>query len=50
MQQRRQWFQRFDGPYTTLWWVLPDHIPTAEEAKERLEFLRVHEETAYASP
>src|ERR1700731_3800104 len=48
MQQRHQWFQRFDGPYTTLWWVLPNHIPTAEEAKERLEFLRIHGETAYA--
>ena len=48
MQQRLQWFQRFNGPYMALWWVLPDHIPTVEEAKERLEFLRIHGETAYA--
>ncbi len=48
LQRRRQWFQRFDGPYTTLWWVPSGHIPTVEEAKERLEFLRAHGETPYA--
>ncbi len=48
MKQRRRWFQRFDGPYTTLWWIPQGHIPTVEEAKERLESLRVHGETAYA--
>jgi Domain of unknown function (DUF3291) len=48
MQQRRQWFQHHAGPYTALWWVLPEHIPTTEEAKERLEFLRIRGETDYA--
>ena len=48
MKQRRRWFQRFDGPYTTLWWIPQGHIPTVEEAKERLEYLRTHGETAYA--
>ena len=48
MKQRRNWFQRFDGPYTALWWVPQGHIPTVEEAKERLEYLRTHGETAYA--
>lgn len=48
MQQRRRWFQRFDGPYTTLWWIPESHIPTVEEAKERLEYLRIYGETAYA--
>jgi Domain of unknown function (DUF3291) len=48
MKQRRRWFQRFDGPYTTLWWIPQGHIPTVEEAKERLEYLRVHGESAYA--
>jgi heme-degrading monooxygenase HmoA len=48
MKQRRRWFERFDGPYMALWWVPQGHIPTVEEAKERLEHLRVHGETAYA--
>ena len=48
LQQRRQWFQQFDGPYTALWWVLCGHIPTVEEAKQRLASLSAHGETLYA--
>jgi hypothetical protein len=48
MKQRRRWFERTKGPYTTLWWVPQGHIPTVAEAKERLEHLRQHGETAYA--
>jgi uncharacterized protein DUF3291 len=48
MKQRRRWFKRFDGPFMTLWWVPLGHIPTVEEAKERLEHLRAHCETPYA--
>ncbi len=48
LKQRRRWFQRFDGPYTTLWWVPQGHIPAVKEAKERLEHLRVHGESAHA--
>jgi Domain of unknown function (DUF3291) len=48
MKQRRRWFQRFDGPYMALWWVPQDHIPTVEEAKERLEHLRTHGESPFA--
>jgi hypothetical protein len=48
MAQRRRWFQRFDGPYSALWWVPQGHIPTVEEAKERLEHLREHGDTLFA--
>jgi hypothetical protein len=48
MQQRSQWFERFEGPHLALWWVPAGHIPSVEEAKERLAYLRVHDETAYA--
>lgn len=48
MKQRRRWFERFDGPYMAIWWVPQSHIPTVEEGKEHLEYLRVHGETAYA--
>ena len=47
LQQRLQWFQRFDGPYLALWWVPTGHIPSVEEAKERLAYLRAHGETPY---
>jgi hypothetical protein len=48
MQQRRRWFEHFDGLYTALWWVPDSHFPNVEEAKARLEFLRSHGETLYA--
>lgn len=48
MKQRRRWFQRMDGPYTALWWVPQGHIPSVQEAKERLEHLGAHGETPYA--
>jgi Domain of unknown function (DUF3291) len=48
LQQRRQWFQHFDGPYLALWWVPAGHIPSVEEAKERLAYLSLHGETPYA--
>ena len=48
MQQRSQWFERFDGPHLALWWVSSGHIPDVEEAKERLASLRANGETPYA--
>ena len=48
LQQRQQWFQRFNGPYVALWWVSSGHIPTVDEAKERLSYLSAHGETPYA--
>jgi heme-degrading monooxygenase HmoA len=48
MKQRRQWFERFDGPYMALWWVPQGHIPTVAEAKERIDYLRAHGESPFA--
>ncbi|MDQ2717085.1 MAG: DUF3291 domain-containing protein [Chloroflexota bacterium] len=48
MKQRRRWFERFDGPYMALWWIPQSHIPTVEEAKARLESLRINGATAFA--
>ena len=36
MHQRRSWFERFDGMYYALWWVVVGHIPSVAEAKDRL--------------
>jgi hypothetical protein len=48
LQQRRRWFERFEGPYQALWWIPHGHRPTVTEARERLEYLRTHEETTFA--
>jgi hypothetical protein len=48
MRQRRQWFEKFDGMYMAMWWVKSGHIPSAAEAKQRLEYLQEHGETVYA--
>ncbi|MFN8441105.1 MAG: DUF3291 domain-containing protein [Caldilineaceae bacterium] len=48
MRKRRQWFEKMDETFTVLWWVPAGTIPTIEEAKERLQHLRHHGETAYA--
>ena len=48
LRDRKRWFEKFDGPYYALWWVLAGHIPSPEEGKERLDHLREHGDTAYA--
>jgi hypothetical protein len=48
MRQRKSWFERFDGMYYALWWVPIGHIPSIDEAKDRLEYLRAHGESAHA--
>ncbi len=47
MKSRRDWFHRMDF-YMVLWWVPVGHIPTVEEAKERLDFLQNNGPSAYA--
>ena len=48
MRDRMRWFEKFNGPYYALWWVPAGHIPSTEEAKERLEHLREQGDSAYA--
>jgi GNAT superfamily N-acetyltransferase len=48
LRQRRQFFEVPSDAYTTLWWVNAGHIPTVDEAKERLEFLRSHGPSPWA--
>ncbi len=48
LRQRKQWFDKFEGPYLAMWWIPAGHIPTIEEAKERLEYLRAHGDSAFA--
>lgn len=39
LSDRHQWFERREGPILVLWWVEAGHLPTVEEAKQRLELL-----------
>jgi hypothetical protein len=39
MRQRREWFRPYPGPYQVMWWVPAGHIPTFDEAAERLTLL-----------
>lgn len=40
LRRRREWFTKPDGPILVLWWVPAGHVPSVEEALERLEELR----------
>jgi Domain of unknown function (DUF3291) len=47
MKQRRKWFETMQL-YMVLWWIPRGHIPTLEEAHERLQHLRDHGPTRHA--
>lgn len=40
MQRRREWFEKPTEAYQVLWWIPAGHIPSVEEALERLTQLR----------
>jgi heme-degrading monooxygenase HmoA len=40
MRRRREWFHKHAEAFQVLWWIPEGHIPTVEEAEERLELLR----------
>ena len=48
MVQRRQWFEKFESVYLALWWVPAGHIPSIDEAKERLARLEANGPTPEA--
>lgn len=35
-RRRRDWFDKLDQHHLALWWIPEGHIPTTEEAKEKL--------------
>ena len=48
LRDRRSWFEHFDGAQVALWWVPVGHIPSIEEAKERLAHLEQHGPSPFA--
>ncbi|MEZ8629982.1 DUF3291 domain-containing protein [Vibrio lentus] len=48
MRRKNEWFHRLAEDTYVLWWVEDDHIPSLDEAIERLEHLREVGDTPYA--
>ncbi|MBI2686653.1 MAG: DUF3291 domain-containing protein [Acidobacteria bacterium] len=48
LRRRMEWFERPAEAHYVLWWVEAGHVPTLEEAQERLEHYRAHGATARA--
>jgi hypothetical protein len=40
MRRRREWFHKHAEAFQVLWWIPAGHIPTVDEAEERLDLLR----------
>ena len=48
LRQRRQWFAAVTEATTACWWVPEGHVPTTDEAEERVRHLREHGPTPWA--
>lgn len=48
MRQRKNWFERFGDAYVAMWWIDAGHIPTIDEAKQRLHHLQQHGDSKFA--
>ncbi|MCC4784639.1 DUF3291 domain-containing protein [Vibrio splendidus] len=48
MRRKNEWFHRLAEDTYVLWWVEDEHIPSLDEAIERLEHLREVGDTPYA--
>lgn len=48
LRDRKRWFERFDGPYYALWWIPDGQLPSIEEGKERLDYLRQQGDSEFA--
>jgi hypothetical protein len=47
-RRRREWFDEHEGAYLVMWWIPAGHIPSVEEAIERLEHLQAHGPSPHA--
>lgn len=48
MRRRREWFRRHAEAHLVLWWIPAGHVPTVDEALERLALLRAQGPTPRA--
>jgi hypothetical protein len=48
LRERKRWFNKIDGLYYAMWWLPAGELPSIEEARERLDYLRQHGDSDYA--
>ena len=48
LKQKKQWFNKMDESYMVLWWIEKNHIPSLNEAKIKLDYLRQNGVSEYA--
>ena len=48
LRRRREWFEQLKDAYMAVWWIPRGHIPTIQEAEERVKHLRAHGPTPRA--
>lgn len=48
LRQRHDWFEKLTSVYAALWWVPAGHIPSVDEAKQRLAHLEKNGPTEFA--
>jgi hypothetical protein len=48
LRRKKEWFHNLAEDSYVLWWVPKGHVPTIEEAVEKLDFLRSNGDTPYA--
>jgi len=42
LKNRAEWFRKMDTNHLAMWWIPHGHVPSVEEAKEKLEYIRQH--------
>lgn len=42
LRDRRQWFEEMEQPSLALWWIPAGHVPSVDEARQRLSHLQQH--------
>ncbi len=48
LRARKSWFEHFQGQFLALWWVPEGHIPSIDEAKQRLAHLEANGPSQFA--
>jgi hypothetical protein len=48
VRDREAWFDKIGDMHQALWWIPKDHIPSIQEAKDKLEILRANGPTQEA--
>jgi Domain of unknown function (DUF3291) len=48
LRHRHEWFEKFEGTFTALWWVPAGHHPSIDEAKKRIAHLDANGPTEFA--